>query len=269
MRVFKLGLEKTQRIRDEIILLVIKQIRKNEKSISTSNAWSLLAMVLSVFEPSKGLAYPLMNWFMNVIDHHKNPAYQTWARYILCRVYKLHIMRDSRVFVPIFLESQYIKYMKKIRFNVFMMNGTFMQVWIESYTTFRELKHLVLAKLDLQTRHHYRYGFMEQIDKKTSYDERFMEDDHNVMDVVASWELIARKYKDDFKRGRIFLVIKVNPPYLEDRILVSKIQFTNFAYNLSMGKFQVTNDDIIKLVGLHLYMDYGEYNDSYEDGWMK
>lgn len=248
---------------------MIKQIRKNEKSISTSNAWSLLAMVLSVFEPSKPLAFPLMNWLMNVIDHHKNPAYQSWARYILCRVYNLYKMKDTRVFTPIYLESQYVKYMKKIRFNVFMMNGTFMQVWIESYTTFRELKHLVLAKLNHQTRHHYRYGFMEQVDKRTSYDERFMEDDHNVLDVVASWELIAKKYKDDFKRARIFFVIKVNPPYLEDRILVTKIQFANFAYNLALGKFQITNDDIIKLVALNLYMDFGEYQESFGYGWMK
>ena len=100
---------------------------------------------------------------------------------------------------------------------------------------------------------------MEQIDKRTSYDERFMEDDHNVMDVLASWKILAKKYKDQFKRGRLFYIIKVNPVYLEDRELVSKIQFTNFAYNLNLGKFQISNDDIVKLVALHLMMDYGEH----------
>lgn len=218
-------------------MLLIKQIRSNEDALSTSNCWALCGQMLSVFEPSKPFIFPLMNWFMNVIDHHKNKAYQTWARYILCRVYNLYKMKDRRVFSPIFLESQYVKYMKKVRLNVFMMNGAFMTVWIESYTTFRELKTIVLAKLDHQTRHHWRYGFMEQIDKRTSYDERFMEDDHNVMDVLASWKILAKKYKDKFKRGRIFYVIKINPVYLEDRELVSKVQFTNFAYNLNLGKF--------------------------------
>jgi len=160
-KLYKLGLENTQRITDEIIMLLIKQIRSNENITSTQNCWALLGQMISVLEPSKPLAFPLMNWFLNVIDHHQNKAYQTWARYLLCRVYRLYKMPDKRVFSPIYLESQYVKYMKKIRLNVFMMNGAFMTVWVESYTTFRELKVLVLAKLDVQTRHHWRYGFME------------------------------------------------------------------------------------------------------------
>jgi hypothetical protein len=160
-KLYKLGLENTQRITDEIIMLLIKQIRSNENITSTQNCWALLGQMLSVLEPSKPLAFPLMNWFLNVIDHHQNKAYQTWARYLLCRVYRLYKMLDKRVFSPIYLESQYVKYMKKIRLNVFMMNGAFMTVWVESYTTFRELKVLVLAKLDVQTRHHWRYGFIE------------------------------------------------------------------------------------------------------------
>lgn len=74
-KLYKLGLEKSQRITDEIIMLLIKQIRSNENALSTSNCWALCAQMLSVLEPSKSLVFPLMNWFMNVIDHHQNKAY--------------------------------------------------------------------------------------------------------------------------------------------------------------------------------------------------
>ena len=90
-----------------------------------------------------------------------------------------------------------------------------------------------------------------------------------MMDVLASWALLSRRDKTEFKRGRIFFVIRVNPPYLEDEELVSKIQFLNFAYNMRYGKFNVSNDDLTKLVSLHFMMDYEEWNESYSDAWMK
>lgn len=146
----------------------------------------------------------------------------------------------------------YVSRRKQVDVTVFMPNGCFMKVWVESYTSFQELKFLVLAKLDIQTRHHWRYGFFEQVEKTNSFEERFMEDHHNVVDFVCSWEILSRQNTGNYKTARLFFVLKVPPAYLEDEELISKFQFSQFSYHLSLGKFRVSNQDLVKLASLHL-----------------
>ena len=98
MRLYKISLKKSKRLKDEIILLIIKQIRKNTTPSSVVRAWTLLANLLSVVKPSKGFTLPLLNWLMKVIDHSPEKGYQDWAKYIVMRVYKMYKIKDERVF---------------------------------------------------------------------------------------------------------------------------------------------------------------------------
>ena len=169
MLLIKVGMEKSQRIRDEIILQLVKQIRKNKGKLSTESAFSLLGCVVSTILPSEELIYPLMNWLVSMIDLHTNDAYRDWSRYILSRVYHSHLAEDKRFFTPDPLEVAYVTNRKKVKIPLYMGNGTFLTMWIESYTDFEELKAAALQRLGLKTSHHWRYGFVEYIE----YEEKF------------------------------------------------------------------------------------------------
>jgi hypothetical protein len=54
--VCKILMENSFRIKDEIMLLCIKQIRKNKRKLSAESAWGMLACMLSLSSPSEGLS---------------------------------------------------------------------------------------------------------------------------------------------------------------------------------------------------------------------
>lgn len=157
-------MEKTQRMRDEILIQLIKQVRKNNKKSSVEAAFSLLANILSISYPSEGLLFPLMNWLMNMVTHHKNEGYKDWCRYILARVYYMHLAQDKRYFNPDPMEMAYVTNRKRIKIHLFMPNGAFLTLWIESYTTFEELKKEALFRLGYKTKHYWRWGVIEYVE---------------------------------------------------------------------------------------------------------
>lgn len=172
MLLIKLGMEKSQRIKDEIILQIVKQIRKNKGKLSTENAFSLLAGVLSAINASENLVFPLLNWLISMIDLHQNDAYRDWSRFILCRVYHSHLAVDKRFFCPDPFEVAYVTNRKKIKVPLYMPNGTFLTLWIESYTDFEQLKAAALQRLGFKTSHQWRYGVIEYIEYENKFGTR-------------------------------------------------------------------------------------------------
>lgn len=273
-KLIKIAISKSTRVKDEIILLLIKQTRKNGDPESVLRVFRLLAIVVSIIKPSKELTLPLMNWLYNVVEHHKNEEYKNWARYILFRVYKNSRLNDTRVFMPN-TELLYIENMKKIKIYIFTLNGAFIECYIESYTTFAELKFLVMQQLRTVTKHHWRLGFLEQVRYKDKIEERFMEDHHCVMDIICSWESLSKSVeKGSFKMARLFFVHKCAPVDLEstdsdDQANLQSMIFLLFTYQLISSKFLISNTDMVKLATLHIIRDHGMLSDYEGSGKLK
>jgi hypothetical protein len=92
-----------------------------------------------------------------------------WCRYILARVYYMHMAQDKRYFNPDPMEMAYVTNRKKVKVHLFMPNGAFLTLWIESYTTFEDLKKEALFRLGYKTKHYWRWGVIEFIE----YPEKF------------------------------------------------------------------------------------------------
>ena len=169
------------------------------------------------------------------------------------------------------MEILYVSKMKMIQIFVYLPNGTFMKVYIESYTSFDELKILIMVKLGIKPVLGWRFGFMEQIEKSDKYEERFMEDHHSVLDIIASWDILKEQESEALRRARLIFMVKVIPPFFEkeENNIFNQIHISQFAYNMVLGKFLVTSTDLLKLSSLHLQMDFGDYNDSYALGFIK
>jgi MyTH4 domain len=162
-------LEKGPRIRDEIILQLVKQIRGNTNKFSAEAAWATLASVTSIASPSDNFSYPLMHWLIDIIDLHENKSYKEWGRFILARLYNNLSAQDKRVFVPESNEISYIINKRQIKAPLFMPNGAFMTMFIESYTDFETMKKTALYRMGLHTDHVWRYGIMEVVEYDNKY----------------------------------------------------------------------------------------------------
>jgi hypothetical protein len=167
--VCKIAMENSFRIKDEIMLLCIKQIRKNKRKLSAESAWGMLACMLSLTSPSEGLSYPMMNWLINVVELHPNQAYKDWASYCLARAYRTFINEDKRFFSPHPMEMAYVSNRKGVKIPLYCSNGAFITMWIESYNDFEELKAEALLRLGLKTEHHWRYTVIEIVEYDTKY----------------------------------------------------------------------------------------------------
>lgn len=165
----KLVLDKGPRLRDEIVLQLIKQIRGNPSKISSEAAWASLACVLSISGPSEHFIFPFMHWLIDVIELHQSKSFQEWARFCLARAYHKLSAIDRRAFVPEKNEITYVSNKKQVKVPLFMANGAFMTNFIESYTDFEQLKRAALARLGLHTTHLWRYGIIELVEYENKY----------------------------------------------------------------------------------------------------
>jgi hypothetical protein len=258
----KLALEKSPRIRDEIILQLVKQIRGNPNKISSDVAWGTLACILSMSNPSEGFTYPLMHWLIDVIEIHESPSFKEWGRYILARIYNNHNSIDKRVFVPEVNEITYIYNKKMIKIAVFMPNGTFMTCYIESYTNFDALKDQVLKRLGLHTEHTWRYGIMETVEFENKFgkgfltvEERFLEGHFNVLDTVSSWGPLKQKDSQVLK-CKLHFIITANMVYLEGSEFISKLQCLQYAVSVYRGKVVMSNTELSKLAAILYSADH-------------
>jgi hypothetical protein len=91
-------------------------------------------------------------------------------------------------------------------------------------------------------------------------EERFVENHHNVMDVIASWIPLKAKNKK-IKTCKLYFAISANMAYLENREFVTKIQFHAFALNLKRGKVVMSNEDMAKYAAIHIAADIGKVPD--------
>lgn len=140
--------------------------------MSGEAAWATLACVLSISGPSEQFTFPVMHWLVDVIDLHQTKSFQEWARFCLSRIYHKLSSHDRRVFIPEKNEIAYISNKKQLKVPLFMANGAFMTMYIESYTDFEGLKRAALARMGLHTAHLWRYGILEVVEYENKYGRR-------------------------------------------------------------------------------------------------
>jgi hypothetical protein len=126
--------------------------------------------------------------------------------------------------------------MKSIFFPVFFFSDVHTYITMESYTTVRDLKSMVMKKLDFNVNKIPYYCLFEVCTKTNSIEERYLGEEDKIVDMLALWDKDKEEYlkKNEVIEFKLYLKIKIFYTYAEtdiDTITMLYLQVIIYIYH--------------------------------------
>jgi hypothetical protein len=269
-------------LRDEIYCQLIKQVTGNPTPEHEEHCWELIMFCCCTFAPVEFLKY-----FVCFLDEAaaSSPfaAHAIFAKESLTRL----LTTSERKLVPSLMELEAIRKREPMMLRVFFLvctflparysdvhipgspdfltfitflqDGTVKALLLDSAATVAELKQQIVTKLQMQ----FAKGFA--LYKSYSQIERLMEDEEKMSDELASFEQLRSAMGDQQLRMRILFKKRLyftddvpNPQVLDKSSL--DLLFAQATEDIRTGRLPTTREVVLKLAGLKLHSDIGDYN---------
>ena len=258
----RLAMGSPEELKDEAYIQVIKQITRNPNPESAQKGWNLLSIMASCYPPSLELYYALIHYLLDIIKTGDENL-QKRANYIAIRLNKTFDSR--RRLSPSDLEIQHVEEMKPIVIEMNFFSGAATTCQVESYTTIRELKTQVMAKLNLNISRIPFFSIFEMCYKTNCIEERYINEFDKVCDVLSIWQRETENYKKEKEKAKdndnniefkfflkLLLYYDFNPEDL-DAVTMTYVQC---CFEVDNDRYNLSEEDIIKLGAIQLYVDY-------------
>ena len=245
-------------LRDEAYLQIYKQLHKNKKKESIMLGWKIFAVIASSFIPSnKDILNIILNFLFFEIQETDDEQIRMHINYIFVRMIKAK--KRERKMVPCTEEIEYIENLKSIQIPIYYFNGKHTIIKIESYTTFKDVKAIIMDKLDFNRQRAIFYSIYEICYKSNGTEERFLDDNEIICDVLSLWKSDIKKHQDNNEKVifRFYLKILIYFPYDESIIDNIAIEYYQTLYDVISGKFNLSECEILILGALQLVNDFG------------
>ena len=245
-------------LRDEAYLQIYKQLHKNKKKESIMLGWKIFAVIASSFIPSnKDILNIILNFLFFEIQETDDEQIRMHINYIFVRMFKAK--KRERKMVPCTEEIEYIENLKSIQIPIYYFNGKHTIIKIESYTTFKDVKAIIMDKLDFNRQRAIFYSIYEICYKSNGTEERFLDDNEIICDVLSLWKSDIKKHQDNNEKVifRFYLKILIYFPYDESIIDNIAIEYYQTLYDVISGKFNLSECEILILGALQLVNDFG------------
>ena len=245
-------------LRDEAYLQIYKQLHKNKKKESIMLGWKIFAVIASSFIPSnKDILNIILNFLFFEIQETDDEQIRMHINYIFVRMFKAK--KRERKMVPCTEEIEYIENLKSIQIPIYYFNGKHTIIKIESYTTFKDVKTIIMDKLDFNRQRAIFYSIYEICYKSNGTEERFLDDNEIICDVLSLWKSDIKKHQDNNEKVifRFYLKILIYFPYDESIIDNIAIEYYQTLYDVISGKFNLSECEILILGALQLVNDFG------------
>ena len=245
-------------LRDEAYLQIYKQLHKNKKKESIMLGWKIFAVIASSFIPSnKDILNIILNFLFFEIQETDDEQIRMYINYIFVRMFKAK--KRERKMVPCTEEIEYIENLKSIQIPIYYFNGKHTIIKIESYTTFKDVKAIIMDKLDFNRQRAIFYSIYEICYKSNGTEERFLDDNEIICDVLSLWKSDIKKHQDNNEKVifRFYLKILIYFPYDESIIDNIAIEYYQTLYDVISGKFNLSECEILILGALQLVNDFG------------
>lgn len=156
-------------------------------------------------------------------------------------------------------EIKYTEEMKPMQIKLYFFSGTYTSIPYESYTSLDEIKHSFMKKLKLKVSRIPYYALCEILEKNDSTEERLLEEEEKVVDMLAMWEYDLERFAKERVKAefKIYLKILLHYGFTETDIDQVTLNFYQGLYDIIQGKFNLTDDDVGKLAALQLIAVYG------------
>jgi len=271
-------------LRDEIYLQLCKQTTANPNLDSEMKGWELMNLCLASFPPSKQLRKFLAKYFQQVAEtEESHESVQEFALECLKKLPKI-IALGQRKFVPSSEEFKYLKQRAEVPVRIYLVDGTFKTLMVDSYTFARDVENLLFQKFNLTLQTPFA---LYEADANTPNVERLLEPKERVLDVMSSWEIHAEEAKAaDTKQQtpnpevpkveaayqflfKAKLVLKTSDPdVMADPEAVSLL-YLQATHDIVTSRYPVKEKDVTVLAALQLQATYGDFQpDSHVAGWL-
>lgn len=197
-----------------------------------------------------------MNYLIGIIEHHQTSLYVTWAKYVLAKVYNGYQMKVRRTFQCTPEEISHITKMKLSRYIVHLQNGTYYTLYNETYATYADLKTQTLEKLQIPECFHRNLGFLEVVEKKHTYEERYLEDFNSAAETLGFWRLY-KKSRTDISDIKLYFTFRIPLKMGETGPLIP-LQYMQFCNDFKRGKHEASNSEIIECIAAMMQGDLGD-----------
>ena len=244
-------------IKDEAYLQIYKQLHNNKKRESLMRAWKLLAIISCCFVPNNENIYHLiLNFLFFELQNTDDQPIKKHINYIF--VHMVQTEKNERKNTPCYEELQYIECLRPIPIPIYFFNGKLVIINIEPYTTFRELKTEIMNMLDFSTQRAIFYSIYEICYNKKGTEERFIDDNEIVGDVLTLWksDIEKKKVKKELIIFRFYLKLLIYYQYDETNVDNISILYYQTLYDVISGKYQLSESQILTLAALELVNEF-------------
>ena len=255
----RLAMRSPEEVKDEAYLQVIKQITRNPNPSRCMRGWNLFAIMASCYPPSIELYHALIHYLLDIIKTGDEDLAKR-ANYIAIRLSKT--FESRRKISPSDLEIKHVEGMKPIVIYMNFFSGAATSCQVESYTTVRELKTIIMRKLCLNISRIPYFSIYEMCYKPDCIEERYLNEFEKVCDILSVWQKETENYKKknisvEFK---FFLKLLLYYDYNPEDIDSVTMTYVQCNFEVVKGRFNLSEPDIIKLAAIQLYIDYGHLN---------
>ena len=255
----RIAMSSPEEVKDEAYLQVIKQITRNPNPNRCMRGWNMFAIMASCYPPSMELYHALIHYLLDIIKTGDEDLAKR-ANYIAIRLSKT--FESRRKISPSDLEIKHVEGMKPIVITMNFFSGAATSCQVESYTTIRELKTIVMRKLCLNISRIPYFSIYEMCYKPDCIEERYLNEFEKVCDILSVWQKETENYKKkniniEFKFFlKLLLYYEYNPEDI-DGVTMTYVQCN---FEVLKGRYNLSEQDIIKLGAIQLFIDYGHLN---------
>lgn len=258
----QLSLNEKAPVKDEAYVQVLKQIKDHKDKAKAMRGWNFFAILASCYAPSTKLFYSILNYLLIEIRNNPDKEIVQRANYIFVRIFRS--FERERNFVPAEKEITHIEQLKPLTMPIEFFSGMNSEMEFESYTTVRELKTNLMKKMQFSTGRIPFYCLYEICTKSDRIEERYLDDNNIVGDVIALWnnEIQEGMKKREIFEFKIYLKILLHYDYSETDVDTISMLYYQSIYDVMNGKFNLKEQDIINLAANQLLAENKQNYDS-------
>ena len=260
----RLAMGSPEEVKDEAYLQVIKQITRNPNPSRCIRGWNMFAIMASCYPPSMELYHALIHYLLDIIKTGDEELAKR-ANYIAIRLSKT--FESRRKIAPSDLEIRHVEAMKPIVIQMNFFSGAATSCQIESYTTIKDLKTIIMGKLSLNISRIPYFSIYEMCYKPDSIEERYLNEFEKVCDILSVWqkETEAHQKKNINIEFKFFLKLLIYYEYNPEDIDSVTMTYVQCNFEAVKGRYNLTEEEIIKLGAIQLYIDYGHLSQNEVD----
>lgn len=265
-KMIKIGIRSPQKLRDEMYFQIIKQVRNNMNRDSVIQGWTILSSYAVFFPASDKATHPILNYLKFIAEEHNDTVIQGWAKFAFSRMVICYLGGGRSVLASNF-ELEYLRDQIKIPLTINFCSGGMIELFVENYQTFGDLKDVVMEQLGIPKDKRMMYGFLEECRRPDRIDECYVEEFVTVCDLISSWEHESQFYKKVLGGTpysavfRVFFKLKHHYDISADPSLEMNLMYNEAMYLYNGLHFSPEIEQIVELCALDLQIRFGDHNE--------